>query len=64
MVRARQSAENPYESPREAASSPPKSLERIRRENGTLATIGCVVLLAIVGVFVMMGAVASLRISL
>jgi hypothetical protein len=64
MVRASQSAENPYESPRDATSSPPKSLERIRRENETLATIGCVVLLAIVGVFVLMGAVASLRISL
>jgi len=53
------SAGNPYESPRDAASRPPRSLERIRRENETLA-IGCVVLLATVGVFVM----ASLLISL
>jgi hypothetical protein len=64
MVRANQSAENPYESPREAASGPPKSLERIERENETLATIGCVVLLAIVGAFVVLGAVASVLINL
>lgn len=51
---------NPYESSKEAASSPRKSLERIRRENETLATIGCVVLLAIVGALVMMEAVSSL----
>jgi len=64
MVRSSESVENPYESPREAAPGPPKSLERIRRENETLATIGCVVLLATVGVFVMMVEVASLLISL
>jgi hypothetical protein len=55
---------NPYESPHDATSRPPRNLERMRRENETLATIGCVVLLAIVGVFVMMGAVASLLLSL
>jgi len=64
MIRDVSSAENPYESPRDAMSSPPKSLERIRRENETLATFGCVVLLAIVGAFVMMRAVTSLLVSL
>jgi len=55
LFRYIESAENPYESPRDAASNSPKSLERIRRENETLATIGCVVLLATVGAMVMMG---------
>jgi hypothetical protein len=64
MVRAIRSTENSYESPREAASSPRKSLERIRRKNETLATIGCVVLLAIVRAFVMIEAVGSMLITI
>jgi hypothetical protein len=51
--------ENPYESPRDVEIRQMKSLRTIERENETLATIGCLVLIAVVAAFAILGFVGQ-----